>query len=65
MEVVLVTSGAVGAGKILVTVPDVKSEVVQKQIFAAIGQVRLMNIYSDLFKENGYHCAQVLATKLF
>ncbi|MEK7593951.1 MAG: glutamate 5-kinase [Patescibacteria group bacterium] len=63
IQIVMVTSGAVGAGKSLISLSDTKSEVVQKQIFAAVGQVRLMNIYADLFKKSNYHCAQVLVTK--
>jgi len=62
-QVVLVTSGAVGAGKSLLSLPDIKSVVVQKQIFAAVGQVKLMTIYSEFFAKHNYHCAQVLATK--
>ncbi|MEK7109567.1 MAG: glutamate 5-kinase [Patescibacteria group bacterium] len=63
IQVVLVTSGAVGAGKSLISLQDIKSDIVQKQVFAAVGQVKLMNTYSELFGAHGYHCAQVLATK--
>lgn len=63
MQVVLVTSGAVGAGKSLLSLQDIKSEVVQKQVFAAVGQVQLMTVYARLFAKYSYHCAQVLATK--
>src|SRR6185503_11933247 len=42
---------------------DEVSETVRKQIFAAVGQVKLMTAYSELFAKNDYHCAQVLATK--
>lgn len=62
-QVVLVTSGAVGAGKNLIALQDIQSETVQKQIFAAIGQVKLMTTYSELFGKYDYHCAQVLTTK--
>ncbi len=63
LQVVLVTSGAVAAGKSTVTLEDGKSESVQKQVYAAIGQVKLMATYAELFGKHGYHCAQVLATK--
>ncbi len=63
VQMVIVTSGAVGAGKSLISINDVKSDTVQKQIFAAVGQVKLMTIYSELFGKFGYHCAQVLTTK--
>jgi len=63
IQVVLVTSGAVGAGKSLISLLEVKSDIVRKQAFAAIGQVKLMNIYSEFFAKHDYYCAQVLATK--
>lgn len=63
IQVVLVTSGAVGAGKSLISLPEVKSDVVRKQAFAAVGQVKLMNTYSEFFAKHNYYCAQVLATK--
>jgi len=61
-EVILVTSGAVGMGRSLLTLEGADS-VVEKQVFAAVGQVKLMSMYADLFAKHGYVCAQVLATK--
>lgn len=63
LQVVLVTSGAVSAGRSLVSLGEIKSETVQKQVFAAIGQVKLMSTYSEFFAKDNYYCAQVLATK--
>ena len=62
-EVVIVTSGAVGAGRSLVKKHGIESSIVQKQVFAAVGQVKLMGTYSELFGAHDYMCAQVLATK--
>lgn len=62
-EVVLVTSGAVGMGRSLLTLAEDTDGVVQKQVFAAVGQVKLMSIYAELFAGQGLVCAQVLATK--
>ncbi|HEV3245044.1 MAG TPA: glutamate 5-kinase [Candidatus Paceibacterota bacterium] len=62
-QVVLVTSGAVGAGKSILSKRSTGSPVVQKQLYAAVGQVKLMGIYARLFAQHGYACAQVLATK--
>ncbi len=62
-QVVLVTSGAVGAGKSLLSRNDAQSETVRKQVFAAVGQVKLMTTYAELFAQHDYLCAQVLATK--
>lgn len=63
IELILVTSGAGGAGKSLLTLNHIESEVVQKQVFAAVGQVKLMSTYAELFGAHNYYCAQVLATK--
>ncbi|MCB0586150.1 MAG: glutamate 5-kinase, partial [Phaeodactylibacter sp.] len=43
-EVILVSSGAVGAGRSLFEVPEGMSKVVRRQVLSAIGQVRLMEI---------------------
>lgn len=63
VEVVVVTSGAVGAGKSILKLQDSGSDTVRKQIYAAVGQVKLMGIYAECFAKHGYHCAQVLVTK--
>ncbi len=62
-EVILVSSGAVGAGRSLFRLPESSSKVVRRQVLSAIGQVRLMEIYRQLFANHGLFCAQVLATK--
>ncbi len=63
IQIVLVTSGAVGAGRSMVHLsPDI-SKVVRRQVLAAVGQVKLMKIYGDFFAEHSLFCAQVLATK--
>lgn len=60
-EVILVSSGAVGAGKAVFTLPD--STPPEKQVYAAIGQVLLMNMYGRHLFTHQMLCAQVLATK--
>ncbi len=62
VEVILVTSGAVGTGRALLSARD-SSYVPQKQMYAAVGQVKLMSMYAELFAKRGYLCAQALATK--
>ena len=62
-DVIMVSSGAVAAGKSLYTLNNVKSKTIQRQVYSAIGQVKLMNIYASLFIEKGLVCAQVLATR--
>lgn len=63
VQVIVVTSGAVGAGRSALTPRGIRSLTVRKQLFAAVGQVKLMTLYARLFEKRGYHCAQVLATK--
>ncbi|WP_428042672.1 glutamate 5-kinase [Candidatus Avelusimicrobium fimicolum] len=62
-EVMIVTSGAVGVGKRrlgLTSAPDVVS---LKQACAAVGQISLMKLYEDGFKQLGVVAAQVLLTE--
>ncbi|MEM6699139.1 MAG: glutamate 5-kinase [Bacteroidota bacterium] len=63
IEVVLVSSGAVGAGRSLYPKTKGLSKVVQRQVFSAIGQVQLMQWYRSLLSNYQVFCAQVLATK--
>lgn len=63
VRIVLVSSGAVGAGKSLVQLDHIKDETSRRQAYSSIGQVKLMNLYADFFASYGLVCAQVLATK--
>lgn len=62
-EVILVSSGAVASGRSLLSVSDKCDAVATRQLFASIGQVKLINKYSELFEKHGLVCAQVLVTK--
>jgi len=62
-EVILVSSGAVGAGKSLVTLPDRVNDVTKRQVYSSIGQIELMSKYKVAFAKRDILCAQVLATK--
>ena len=61
-EVVLVTSGAVGAGMGALGLEKRPTELAELQACAAVGQSRLMATYADLFARHGLHVAQVLLT---
>lgn len=61
-EVVLVTSGAVGAGMGVLGFDKRPSELAEQQACAAVGQSRLMAVYESLFAEHSLHVAQVLVT---
>lgn len=62
IEIVLVTSGAMGAGRSLISMRT-KEKIAEKQVLAAVGQVKLMSTYSNFFEKKDEICAQVLATK--
>ena len=61
-EIVLVTSGAVGAGMGALGYERRPTELAELQACAAIGQTRLMAIYAELFAKHNLHVAQVLLT---
>ena len=61
-RVVLVTSGAVGAGAARLGLTERPTDLAAKQALAAVGQVHLMRYYDDFFGALGLHCAQVLLT---
>lgn len=61
-EVVLVSSGAVGAGMGEMGLEQRPRDVASLQALASIGQARLMNVYNQTFRERGFHAAQVLLT---
>jgi glutamate 5-kinase len=61
-EVVLVTSGAVGAGMGALGYESRPTDLAEKQACAAVGQSRLMTAYDQLFSAHGLVVAQVLLT---
>ncbi len=63
MEVILVSSGAIGVGVGKLGLSEKPRDTRQKQALAAIGQASLMSIYEKYFKEYGYNTGQVLLTK--
>ena len=62
-KVVLVSSGAVACGRGELKVENALDSVEQRQLFSAIGQVKLVNLYYDLFREYNIHMGQVLTMK--
>jgi len=63
IEVILVSSGAVACGRRELTVDHTLDSVEQRQLFSAVGQVKLVGLYYDLFREYGIHVGQVLTMK--
>ena len=62
-EVILVSSGAVACGRRELIVDHRLDSVEQRQLFSAVGQVKLVGLYYDLFREFGIHVGQVLTMK--
>src|ERR1700739_409031 len=63
IEVILVSSGAVASGRSMITVSEKSDAVAARQLLASIGQVKLINTYSQLFGSYNMLCSQVLVTK--
>ena len=64
VEVILVSSGAVASGRSVLEPRVGRIDTVSaRQLFSAVGQVKLLNRYYDLFNEYGIVCGQVLTTK--
>lgn len=63
IDILVVTSGAVGAGMWLLETKARPKELSELQATAAIGQNYLMQLYSEYFKARGYLCGQVLLTQ--
>ncbi|PJA49456.1 MAG: glutamate 5-kinase, partial [Syntrophobacterales bacterium CG_4_9_14_3_um_filter_49_8] len=61
-EVMLVTSGAIASGKHRMGIKGDLKSMPQKQAAAAIGQGRLMRVYSNTFGKHGLFVAQILLT---
>ena len=62
-EIILVSSGAVSAGRDELHPDHELDSVEQRQLFSAMGQVKLMTLYYDLFREYNIKVGQVLTTK--
>lgn len=63
MDVVVVSSGAVAAGRLALGLPDRPRTLPQKQAAAAVGQSRLMRAYEEAFSSFGQTVAQILLTR--
>jgi glutamate 5-kinase len=61
-SIVLVTSGAIVSGKHRMNITEKLKSIPEKQAAAAIGQGRLMRVYSKSFEKNGLYVAQILLT---
>ena len=62
-DVIMVTSGAIMAGRTALGFQDRPKLIEEKQACAAVGQARLMMIYQKFFAEYNQVAAQILMTK--
>lgn len=62
-EIVIVTSGAVACGRAAVRPQRQLDAVASRQLFSSIGQIRLINLYNELFANYGITVGQVLTQK--
>lgn len=63
LEIILVTSGAVGVGMGKLKLSSRPKSVRERQAAASVGQSELMHLYSKFFSEYGHIVGQILLTK--
>ncbi|MFH1382374.1 MAG: glutamate 5-kinase [Chloroflexota bacterium] len=63
MEVLIVSSGAIAAGRHKLGLTKKMNGIPYKQVLASVGQSRLMNIYEELFDQHDITVAQALLTR--
>lgn len=63
VELIVVTSGAIMAGREVLGSSKGDKSIPRKQVFAAIGQGRLMHLYEQLFELYDINVAQILLTR--
>tara|TARA_R110000868_G_scaffold304437_17_gene565333 strand:- start:68810 stop:69580 length:771 start_codon:yes stop_codon:yes gene_type:complete len=61
-DIVLVSSGAIATAKQFITIKNWENEVASKQAMSAIGQPKLMQLYSEVFGDFDLRIAQCLMT---
>lgn len=62
-SVIVVTSGAIAAGKEHLKMPDIEPTIANKQMLAAVGQGKLVRVWETLFKIYGLKIGQMLLTR--
>ncbi|SHI11126.1 glutamate 5-kinase [Ferrimonas marina] len=63
VEIVLVTSGAIAAGREHLGFPELSDSLASKQMLAAVGQSQLIQAWEQLFNLYGLHVGQILLTR--
>ena len=63
LQIILVSSGAVAAGRQVLKKQEEKNPIAIRQVLAATGQIQLMNQYGAIFKQYDIPIAQALLTR--
>lgn len=63
MEIILVSSGAIGAGMGILKFKERPKNLPQQQACASVGQSHLMDAYDGFFKPHGLRIGQILLTR--
>ena len=63
IEIILVSSGAGAVGRHRLGFPKLPATMASKQLFAAVGQSRLMHVWEQLFEIYGLQVGQILLTR--
>ncbi|GAA4878072.1 glutamate 5-kinase [Ferrimonas pelagia] len=63
VEIILVTSGAIAAGREHLGFPTLADSMASKQMLAAVGQSQLIQVWEQLFNLYGLHVGQILLTR--
>src|SRR4030043_1850146 len=62
-EIIIVSSGAVAAGRQKLGIAGERKDIPFKQVLASVGQSQLMNAYEQLFSRHNIVTAQALLTR--
>ncbi len=63
LQIVLVSSGAIAGGRELLNIPKTDRSLPSKQMYSSVGQVKLMQTWSELFSLFELNVGQVLLTR--
>lgn len=62
-QIIVVTSGAIAAGREYLGFPELASVISSKQVLAAVGQSKLIQVWEQLFSLYSIHTGQMLLTR--
>ncbi|RLR18236.1 glutamate 5-kinase, partial [Sodalis-like symbiont of Bactericera trigonica] len=62
-RIIIVTSGAIAAGREYLNYPELPATIASKQLLAAVGQSRLIQFWEQLFFIYNIHVGQMLLTR--